>query len=389
MVLGIITTAYLARTLGKSSFGIYSYAQTLAIYSASIIDFGWNSYGNRAVARDPSRAGQYLLNISFFQVISGTAFILLLIAVTSFVDIWDKELKSVVLVSILWIFPFALNIEWLYQGYQRMGTVALGRFIQQLSILVFTLLFVKSSLNLFLAPLLRTIGGMVSAVWLLFKLPKGIFHGTFIGLHQITRYFRDSKWFWLSAFLVQVYHGSDVIILKIFWPASEIGEYSAAFRLLSLGIALISLVNVAVFPLFSAEHSRGEGKFKELMKFHLLISCIIAFFLIIVLIPLASIIVSVVYGGQYVNATSVFIVLVVASAVVTINGALSQPLLAAGEERIVFLVVFVTAIFNIVFNIIFIPKYGGKGAAWVYLASVFLSTILLLPVYIRRLVKVM
>jgi O-antigen/teichoic acid export membrane protein len=73
-------------------------------------------------------------------------------------------------------------------------------------------------------------------------------------------------------------------------------------------------------------------------------------------------------------------------AVQTINGALAQPLLAADRESVVARQITGTAIVFLILNAIVIPKLGAMGAAWVYVGSVTVGTIWLVPGY-RKLVN--
>ena len=38
LVIGFFVNAYLARKLGQNAFGIYNYAQTIALYAAMMVD---------------------------------------------------------------------------------------------------------------------------------------------------------------------------------------------------------------------------------------------------------------------------------------------------------------------------------------------------------------
>jgi len=384
LVIGFFVNAYLARKLGQNAFGIYNYAQTIALYACLMVDCGLNVYGNRATARDPARASQLLINIAAFQLILGICVVVLSVSAANFLPIWPGEVSAVVIMSLLWLFPFALNIEWLYLGFQKMRAVALGRVIQQMVIGLSTLLLVVDSGSVVWAPLARAIGGMASAGWLLWQLPSGILGAAKIHLRQTVGYIRSSKWFWMSSVFVQIYHGSDILILQMTRSPAEVGQYSAGFRLMSMGIAVIALINVWMFPILSAEYGRDPGVFRHLRRLYYATAGVISGFILGVGVPLAPRIVLWVYGEQYRNSMPILQILMIAAAVLTINGALSQPLLAAGNESGVFWQILFTAVVNVVLNLSFIPSYGAAAAAGVYLASQIFGTLWLFFLYRRR-----
>jgi len=385
LALGFISTLYLARVLGQAAFGKFSYAQTLAIYGALLVDLGLNVYGNRSVANSPKHAGRYLINIGSVQVFTGILLIIVVATVVHTFNLWsDSELQAIVVNSFVWVLPFALNIEWFFLGLQRMKVVATGRLIQQSMVIVIAYLLVKDPGQVVYAPFARVAGGIASALWLLFQLPKEIFQNVRIHLLEATSYLRSSKWFWFSAFLIQVYNGIDIVILQLFRTASEVGLYSASFRLIGLFVAAISVLNMAMFPMLAAEYGKNEVMFGKLLKLHLLSALGIAFLLLVVALPTVSLLVNISYGSQYLGSVSFLRILIIAASVLTLNGAISQPLLASGHEAAVFKQILLTALLNVVLNLILIPHFGAYGAALTYLISVIFATAWLLPIYYKR-----
>jgi O-antigen/teichoic acid export membrane protein len=385
LALGFITTMYLARFLGQSEFGKFSYAQTLTMYGALLVDLGLNVYGNRSVASNPKHAGRYLINIGSLQIFTGLLLIIIVTTIIYTFKIWlDSELQVLVAISLLWVLPFALNIEWFFLGSQKMDVVAFGRLIQQCAIIFITYLLVKGPEQVVYAPIARVAGGMASALWLFFRLPKGILQDFRIHLSEAAGYLRTSKWFWLSAFLVQVYNGADIVILQLFRPAGEVGLYSAGFRLIGLFVAAIVLLNMVMFPMLAAEYGKNAVMFAKLLRLHLLTAVGIAFMLLVVALPTASLLVNISYGSQYLGSVSFLRILIIAASVLTLNGAIAQPLLASGYEVAVFKQISFTALVNVVLNLILIPHFGAYGAALTYLISVIFATAWLIPIYYKR-----
>jgi O-antigen/teichoic acid export membrane protein len=149
----------------------------------------------------------------------------------------------------------------------------------------------------------------------------------------------------------------------------------------------IALVNVTLFPMLSAESRRAPEAFRKLMRLHWWLASGIALVIFMVGVPSAAFIMRLVYGASYASGGPLLAILMVAAGVLSLNGALSQPLLAAGHEGLVFVQVLLTAVGNVVLNLLVIPQWGATGAAWVYLASVTMGTLLLVPFYLARLLR--
>ncbi len=385
LALAFFTTAYLARTLGQSEFGEFSYAQTLAIYAALFVDLGFTIYGNRAVAKYPERAARYLVNIVSLQAVTGVVLISICSIIIYNLDIWrDSNLKIIVITSLLWVLPFSLNFEWFFLGFEKMGVVGSSRTIQQGAISILTYMVVDNPQQVILAALMRVIGGFASAVWLLFQLPKCIFKGISPNLLEGANYLKESKWFWFSAFLVQVYNGTDILVLQMFWPPNEVGLYSASFRLIGVFVAVISLMNTAIFPILAGEHSKNPVLFGRTLRLHLIAAAGLSVLILVIGLPSKSLLVRVVYGSEYLSAVPFLGVLIIAASVLALNGAVAQPLLASGYEASVLKQTAVTAIMNASLNLVLIPYFGAYGASLAYMISVIIGTICLLPAYLRR-----
>jgi O-antigen/teichoic acid export membrane protein len=211
LILSLVTTAYLARTLGRTGFGAFSYGQTFAMYAALIADLGLTAYGTRAVAKDPAHAERYLFNIAALQILAGAGLIAVCTGIVYTFNFWSgSALQEIVLVSLLWVFPFALNVEWFFLGSQRMSIVGVSKFIQYGAICLITYLLVSGPQQVVLASAARVIGGMASVVWLAAHLPRGTLRRLKVNLREALGYLASSKWFWFSAVLVQVANGVDI-----------------------------------------------------------------------------------------------------------------------------------------------------------------------------------
>jgi O-antigen/teichoic acid export membrane protein len=385
LLLSLVTTAYLARTLGRTGFGAFSYGQTFAMYGALVADLGLTAYGTRAVARDPEHAEQYLFNIAALQILAGIVLIALSSGLVYAFNVGSESgLQEIVLVSLLWVFPFALNVEWFFLGSQRMSVVSVSKLIQYGSICLITYALVGGPRQVVLASAARVIGGLVSVVWLAAHLSRGTLRRFTVNLREALGYLASSKWFWFSAVLVQVSNGVDILILQAHRSSAEVGIYSASFRLMSYLLLAISLVNTVMFPMLSAEHYASARNFRHLLKLYWLIAGGIAGLLLLIGLPLAPVLIDLVYGDQYALSVPLFRILLLAAAVFVVNGAIAQPLLVVGRESTVTRQILVSATFYVGMNLLLIPRFGSYGAAWVYAASAVLGTIWLIPVYVRQ-----
>jgi O-antigen/teichoic acid export membrane protein len=268
-----------------------------------------------------------------------------------------------------------------------MSVVSVSKLIQYGSICLITYVLVGGPRQVVLAAAARVIGGMVSVVWLAAHLSRGTLRRFTVNLREAISYLASSKWFWFSAVLVQVANGVDILILQANRSSAEVGIYSASFRLMSFLLLAISLVNTVMFPMLSAEHYANANNFRHLLKLYWFIAGGLAGLLLLIGLTLAPVLIDLVYGDQYVLSVPLFRILLLAAAVFVMNGAIAQPLLVVGRESTVTRQILISSTFYVVLNLLLIPRFGGYGAAWVYVASAVLGTAWLIPVYVRQFLK--
>ena len=386
LALSLATTTYLARRLGQAGFGVFSFAQSIATYAALVLDLGLTTYGNRAVARDPQLAPDLIADIQAVRcVVAGTVAMLALVALSGMAGRIGPGPWQVVLISLLWVLPFEGAPEWFFLGSQRMSTVSAGKVTLFGAVLIFTVMTVRGPEGVEAAALARVMGGVVWAACLLALVPRGLLTlKNFSLLRAFGRVKEAFPFLWLAV-VTQVFAGVDVVLLGMWRPPEEVGIYSAAFRLVAFLLLGISLINTAVFPMVAAASQHGASRFVAIARLYRLVAVVIALCLVLVGIPLAPMLLKLAYGDSFSAAVPLMRWLIVGTAVQTLNGALAQPLLAAGREAAVTHQSTGTAVIFLGLNAIAIPRFGAAGAAAVYTISVFVGTVWLVPAYLKLL----
>jgi O-antigen/teichoic acid export membrane protein len=84
----------------------------------------------------------------------------------------------------------------------------------------------------------------------------------------------------------------------------------------------------------------------------------------VVVFVLSKSIISILYGVQYINSSTVLSIYVWAGVPVFLGVASSQYLIAENLTKVSFYRTLLGCIANVILNYILIPKYGIEGAAW-------------------------
>lgn len=124
MAAGFVSTAWLARMLGPEAHGIIGFGTAFVSYFALAVVFGTDLYGTREIASAPDRTRALLSRILgvrlILLVLVGTVYV----AVISAID-RPRDVIVVMFIQILGLLSAAVTVDFLFQGVQRMGPVAI------------------------------------------------------------------------------------------------------------------------------------------------------------------------------------------------------------------------------------------------------------------------
>ena len=170
-LLGFIATAFLARTLGVSSFGFMSIGFSVLSYAILVASPGLHTFGTRAVAAKAT-SPQALLNqiTSARLVLAAVSFVVALLAVAMITR--DVESSLTIMLFVFSVFPMSMSIEWYFQGKEDITTVAIGKMFMYATYVVLVYLLVSFEHGLVWAAIAFFLANLVSSMWLIVSLRK-------------------------------------------------------------------------------------------------------------------------------------------------------------------------------------------------------------------------
>ncbi len=168
---GFLATAYLARTLGVSNFGVISIGLAILGYSMLINRSGLPILGTREIVLAKSDTGEFIGDMfSLRLILSVVAWIL--VGMVAFIFIKSPEILRVVLVYQLYLLPFALLPDWVFQGRNQMVPIAMSRVLGMGAYFLFVFALVNSSSDITIAAVGWCFGGVFATIFLLYKFKK-------------------------------------------------------------------------------------------------------------------------------------------------------------------------------------------------------------------------
>lgn len=354
---------YLARILGPEDFGKINFAQAVVLYFMLVANLGLTTLGTREVARNKNRTGDYLHNIVTLRL-TLALFSFCLLVVFAFLVHKLAEIRYLIIVYGLSLFPSALLIEWVFRGEERMEFIGISRIVDKLSYGVLIYILIKDPEKLWLIPWLWLIAATVASGFLIY-----VFIRQF---GKIRLNFNFSFWksmlgvalpMGLAWMMIQIYNNFDTIMLKFIKGNEVVGWYNAAYKIIWFIFMLGGLYIVTIFPVISKFYKESSEKLRILLSLSAKLMITIGLPLGIGGAILGKPIIHFFYGIEYDNGVIAFQILIWYVFISFICMVYANSLLACNREKKYAIGVSLAAATNLILNIFLIPPFGLIGAA--------------------------
>jgi O-antigen/teichoic acid export membrane protein len=341
-LLGFLVTAYLARVLGVEKLGLMGFAMAALSYGLIVTDLGLLKLGTREIARDRSHAEAYAAGIVSLRII---------LAVVAFAGLGlfaliaprSETAKFLVLGYALLVFPTALQLEWVFQGREELGHIAISRLLTYACYLVLVFAAVKSSEDVLRVPLIWLAANLLSVLYLVvvYRIRVGQFRLS-LNLAFWGLLMQAGLPLGIGTVLGQVYMNFGPLALGLLSTAVETGFYTVAFRVAYLALLVDRMFYSIVFPVVARRvkpqpagmtvEQAYQGSFdtmQQLAKLILIIVLPVAFCGMVLARPVVLLL----FGADYALAGPVLAILIWLVVTTTLNSLYAYGLIAAGRER--------------------------------------------------------
>ena len=361
--IGFIVIVYLARVLNPGNFGKISFALAIITYFSLITNLGLPLLGIREIARDKKKINEYLGNILAMRLCLAVLSFGLLFLVTSFLN-KPLEIKYLIVLYGLGLIPSALLLDWVFQGLEKMEYIGLGRILSGLVYAGLIFWFVKGQKQLFLIPCMSVISNLLVTGFLFFIFIKN-FGKLKLKFNIIfwNNLVRQALPLGISIVMIQIIHNIDMVMLGFMRTDTEVGYYSAAYKIPLVLISICAFYFDAIFPVISNYYKASLDSLKKLQSYTAKLMVSIALPLGIGGTILAKPLMNLLYGTKYDNGIIAFQILIWVVVLAYLNMIYARGMWACNKLKEYLNIVIIQAVINIGLNLFLIPSFGIVGAA--------------------------
>lgn len=363
IIIPIIVTPYLARILGPSGNGIYSYTTSIAAYFVLFGSLGVALYGQREIAyvqEDDDRRSLVFTELVIMRVITMTT------ACIVFGLIFCRQGEFVLYYRLLLLelVANAIDITWMYQGMEVFKKIVLRNCAVRLVSLAATFLLVRTANDVWVYVLIYAAGNLGGNLLLWLRTGRYV-KWAGLGKLKLARHIKPMFVLFIPQIAIQVYTVLDRTMLGIILDdMQEVGFYEQSQKLIKILLTVITSMGAVMLPRIASHYAKGEdGKIKEYMGKSFRFLFALAYPMVFGLIAIAGDFVPIFFGAGYdkvVVLMSLSTVLVLLIGMSNITG--NQFLLPTKRQGQYTISVVVGAVVNFLLNMILIRSLKSMGA---------------------------
>jgi O-antigen/teichoic acid export membrane protein len=375
-VIGFFATVYIARLLAVEGFGLISYGLAFLSYALLFANPGLTTIGAREVAKDPHNRRIINEILGLRIVLAIVVFLVLLLCIGIIPG--QALTKRIILFYSLSIFPFAILLEFVFQGREEMEYIGISRLFQYGVYIIVLFILVRNSQHVLMVPISFLFGYCAAAVFLIV-----IFFHKYksINITFSLGYWRNilaiSIPVGLATIFGQIYLSLPPIILGIFHTKTDVGFFSASYKIIVMLLIIDRVFYYVFFPILTKQYIHAQERLKDIFSFVVKVLLTITIPLTVGGIILGEKIIHGIYGAEYAGAFTDFRILLGYFLIAPLTTIFGYGLVSINQEKRFFKVISIATVVNVVLIVIFGIYLKGPGAAAALLIGELVSVILM------------
>jgi O-antigen/teichoic acid export membrane protein len=360
----LVVIMVLARYLGKSLFGDYTYILALVGSLQILADFGLNKIAVREIAKQPDKADAYFGNVLLLKVTLAFISLIVLVVLANVTQQNPHTLNGLYLYGAALILSFFASTYFvLYRAFERMQYEALLVMVERGIHLGLIILLVRLKVGfvaLFWASMIASAFKFIIGTWLTIKkftIPRIIFNWDLYKMY-IRNTLPVGFGLIINSFSLRV----DTILLGFLSVSESVGIFSGPYRIVDTVGFIATVLITALFPVISRRSAQGNEKMREIMENSIKALMIIALPASLSLAILARPVVILVLGNEFPESIPVLQVLALVVIPTYFRNLLGVAFIAAEQQIEYAYISGGVLLINVIIDLVFIPQLGYWGA---------------------------
>lgn len=248
VVTPLVTSPYLARTLGVKSQGVFSATYATANFFFLFAMLGVESYGNRTIAileQDENKQNSAFWHIYCVQFIAA---LIAVIGYYTFVLLTVSEERIIVaLMQGIWVISAGLDINWYFFGRQRFRLTVTRNILIKISSIILIFVFVHTSDDLLVYTLIMAGSTALSQI-IMWKILLPQVGRSSIVWENVKPHIKPMVVLFIPVLAFSFFHIMDKTMVDILSDEVNSGCYYNVDRLMNIPLSVITGLSTVMLP---------------------------------------------------------------------------------------------------------------------------------------------
>lgn len=366
-VLPLVNIPYLLRVIGPEHYGLIAFSQAVMAYFVTLNDYGFNLSATRELAmhRDDLvlRSELYSTVMAIKGMLCMVSF-LILCTLVLFVPRFHNN-GSIFFASFGIVVGTMLFPQWFFQGIEKMYWISMVNLTANVLFTAGIYLLVRTPKDFLMAAIVQAAGKLLAGILgviILFSTES--VRLTVPSRAQIRHRLEDGWHLFMSSAAATLYTSSNAVVLGFVCGMTEVGYFSAAYKIFAAGQMLVSPMCQAIYPHVCSLASKSRDLAVDYLRKAMVVIGGITLFGGLLVLVLAPFIVRIAMGPKYMASVNVLRFMALTPFACAINNIYgTQGMLNFGMKPQYSRIIVLSAVFS---NLILFPlcyEFKAPGAA--------------------------
>lgn len=362
MILPLVTSPLLSRSLGAEGIGIYSFVSSVVGYFILVAHFGVYKYGTQKIAasgNDQKNYNRVFCEIWWLHVILSMAvgcFYILFI-------INNTDYRIFYVIMGLQYVGKILSIDWLFAGLEDFKKITIRDTIIKIVTFILIIFFIRDRNDLLIYFLITALGGLASGISL-WSTALHYVHFVTVTVEGIFSHTKGMMFFFIPALIENVYFYMDKIMLGIADSKISVGFYENAEKALIARRVINALIAVLMPRMTFLFHNHKKEEINQLSKKAIDYVMILAVACGFGTAAISKKFAVIFWGEEFYPSAQLIVIMAVALPIMGLSDMIREDFLLPSQQNKKFIVcASLGAVINFLINFFLIPVYGVIIAA--------------------------
>ncbi|WP_225181252.1 oligosaccharide flippase family protein [Pectobacterium aroidearum] len=276
----ILLIPFLITKIGIDNIGIIAIATAVCAYFQICFDYGFNLTATREIAqkKGDSRWASFVTSaVLNIKLLISLLLLIIFLPLVFFVPDFSSN-KDLFLISYILCVTQSLFPQWHFQAVERMGYITITNSIPKFFTLFIIFSFVNTPSDTWKVLFITLLGALVSFFWAMLVLKRKLNYKYSFNIWMIKKQLIIGKSIFFARFFSTLYKNANILILGAMYPASMVGVYSVAEKIIRSAQAVQNVIGDSLFPMI-VKNANGKSEIFRKINFKYKYHIIIFYFL--------------------------------------------------------------------------------------------------------------